>query len=493
LRPLLLLLLAALSVLYRSCQQQSLEEAMRRLAFHLVATAAAAATVVAPAVAAQQPRSVPLLNAAETGMTMPLAGMGMPCGPTYKCPQSSYEATLTFLALGGRHTDSADSYTGAEPGIGLAMREWMAADPANHKRSELFIGSKIGPGGACWPLGYNESIAQAKMIITYYNSLPSPMPTVNITRLDLLLIHWPVNYGPCSIPGPNTIPTTDPLCDSKLPSYDEKGCRISTWRGMVDAMKMGLARAIGVSNFNSTNMEDLKDAGLPLPAANQIEWNPGIVPKPFVPYPHAETFASLQKWCVKNNVSINSYSPFGGHGNAGKTFSNPLIQAVAAAHNVSAAQAVLRWNVQQNIPVIPMATNPSYQAENLDIFGFTLTEQEMMCMATLSASFCPPPPPPPPPTPAQLKCEFMLKGVGNITLKTLPAGPFTLKDTLGDSYAVTTPCGSISSQHTAAPAVEDVTIKRTLYQIPLGFLTSLTTVCCKLIYPNFRTPAFLYC
>ena len=131
---------------------------------------------------------------------MPLAGLGMPCGPSYSCSQSSYEATLTFLALGGRHTDSADSYTDAEPGIGLAMREWMAAGPSN-KREDLFIGTKIGPGGECWPLGYNESIAQAKMIIGYYNQLPSPMPTENVTQLDLLMIHWPINCGPCAIPG----------------------------------------------------------------------------------------------------------------------------------------------------------------------------------------------------------------------------------------------------------------------------------------------------
>lgn len=222
----------------------------------------------------------------------------MPCGPTYKCQLSSYEATLTFLALGGRHTDSADSYTDAEPGIGLAMREWIAADPANNQRSELFIASKIGPGGACWPLGYNESIAQAKMIIGYYNQLPSPMPTTNITQLDLLLIHWPVNFGPCSIGKLPGIPTTDPLCNGTLPSYDEKACRISTWRGMVAAMQMGLTRSIGVSNFNSTEMQDLKDAGLPLPAANQISWSPGIVPKLFGPYSHTETSKSLQAWYV---------------------------------------------------------------------------------------------------------------------------------------------------------------------------------------------------
>jgi diketogulonate reductase-like aldo/keto reductase len=85
------------------------------------------------------------------------------------------------------------------------------------------------------------------------------------------------------------------------------------------------------------------------------------VPKLFTPYVHAETVGSVQAWCNENSVVVNSYSPFGGNGHAGQTFSNPSIKLVAAAHNVSCAQAVLRWNVQQGIPVIPMATNPNYQ------------------------------------------------------------------------------------------------------------------------------------
>ena len=327
--------------------------------------------------------------------------------------------------------------------------------------------------------------------------------------------------------------------------------------------------------------QDLKDAGLPLPAANQIELNPGIVPKTFIPYTHTETFESL---LVTTAVVLqarwlpvwNNFSRFSGARGllarlgARQTVcwstatarsaamarqerrsatvslhfylclrlvsfsSQPFvaiaasIKAVAAAHNVSAAQAVLRWNVQQvrilnvslmnagmqahtstpqlvcapqGIPVIPMATDPDYQAENLDIFGFEvlsttitptpacfyecspnhanwcpccadrqLTAQEMECMATLDLKACPPPPPPPLPTPAQAKCEFT-QGPNTITLKALPQGIFTLKDRIGDSYAVTSPCGSISAQHTTAPAVEDVPG----YQIPLGFLDKLTT------------------
>lgn len=218
------------------------------------------AYVLVPALASVAPESqysVPLSNAAEKGMRMPLAGLGMPCGykcpvcPGYVCSKSSYDATLTFLALGGRHTDSADSYTDAEPGIGLAMREWMAASPKANRRADLFIETKIGPGGGCWPLGYNESIAQAKMIIDSYNELPSSSPTNNITQLDLLLIHWPINCGACAIRSTadghcsNTIPTTDPFCNVKSPTYSEKGCRISTWRGMLAVMNLGLARAVG--------------------------------------------------------------------------------------------------------------------------------------------------------------------------------------------------------------------------------------------------------
>jgi len=326
--------------------------------------------------------SVVLQNAADANVAMPLAGLGMPCGPTYACSIDAYQATKTFLALGGRRTDSADSYAGAEPGIGRAMREWMVG--GGSPRSDLFIVSKAGPGGACFPMGYNESIQQARTIIDYYNQV-SVQGSANITQLDLLLVHWPVNYGPCGpLPKGATIPTTDVLCDNALPTYDEAGCRLSTWRGMLQAHRMGLTRAVGVSNFNSSEMQALADAGLPLPAVNQVNWQPGFldVSKPAVnPYPVAgaggETWGGLLVWCQEHGVLLNGYSPFGGRGST-KWFNQTDIVAVAAAHNISTAQAILRWNVQLGVAVNPMATNPAYQAENLDLFNFgNLTEVEM--------------------------------------------------------------------------------------------------------------------
>lgn len=208
--------------------------------------------------------------------------------------------------------------------------------------------------------------------------------------------------------------------------------------------------------------------GLPLPASNQIEFNPGILRpgNPFIPYPHAETFTSLLAWCKANNVLVNGWSPFGGDGQAGKTFSNPSIKSIAAAHNVSAAQAVLRWNVQQGIPVIPMATNPAYQAENMNIFGFNLTAKEMTCMGTLLPADCPPPPPPPP----MPSCSYTL-GSGaqlyKINLTTMPPLQYHLADRFGDRYSVVSPCNFTDG--TTSPAVEEV-----LGGLALGYASDLT-------------------
>jgi 2,5-diketo-D-gluconate reductase A len=183
---------------------------------------------------------VVLKNAADTGMVFPATGLGTGCaigGCNVAAPQpdASLNMSKQWLRIGGRRFDGADSY-GIEPGIGLAIQQ------SGLQRSEVFIVSKTGPGGLAWPLGYNETIAQAEQIVANYST----------GYVDLLLIHWPTNYGPCSYHGPTpSIPTTDPACDTSLRSYSATGCRLSTWRALVVVWKRGLAKAIGVSNFVS--------------------------------------------------------------------------------------------------------------------------------------------------------------------------------------------------------------------------------------------------
>lgn len=120
---------------------------------------------------------------------------------------------------------------------------------------------KVTINPQAYPLGYNETLAQAQGILANYSTG---------SYVDLLLIHWPTNYGPCSYHGPEGIPTTDPVCNTNLPTYSPTGCRLSTWKALVDVWKSGGVRAIGVSNFNTSHLEEIRTSGLPMPSVNQV-------------------------------------------------------------------------------------------------------------------------------------------------------------------------------------------------------------------------------
>lgn len=397
--------------------------------------------------------TVLLKNAAEPGIKMPATGLGTGCaigGCNWGAPKpfASLNMSKQWLSIGGRRFDGADSY-GIEPGIGQAIKE------SKVPRSEVFIVSKTGPGGLAWPLGYNETISQAEQIVANYST----------TYVDLLLIHWPVNYGeplpfcsslhvccslsltyllsacpcrrvsgPCSYHGPKpSIPTTDPLCDTALPSYSAKGCRLSTWRAMVSIWKRGLAKAIGVSNFNTSHLQEIADAGLPMPSVNQCAFSPnhGLHTKGCTPGSQTETCGDLLKYCQAHNIVYNGYScvfvavavavalvvasytilpnpisgqfrthciqyarlnyshgacrrlcrPYGGGHGAGRLLADPRLAKIAQAHGTEPAQVVLKWQWQLGIPVNPEAQKLQYQRENLEFFNFTLSTAEMTLLS----------------------------------------------------------------------------------------------------------------
>jgi diketogulonate reductase-like aldo/keto reductase len=332
----------------------------------------AAAAAAAPAPPSPVP-TVALFNAAAPGLRMPATGMGTGCaigGCSFAAPQpfASLNMSKQWLAIGGRRFDGADSY-GIEPGIGEAIKQSGVA------RSEVFITSKTGPGGLAWPLGYNETLDQAKQIVANYST----------SYVDLLLIHWPTNYGPCSYHGPKpSIPTTDPACDTSGPHYSAKACRLSTWRAMVAVWKMGLAKAIGVSNFNTTHLKELADAGLPTPSVNQAEFNPthGLSAKGCTPGSATETCGELLDYCKAHKIHYQGYSPYGGAHSAGKLLGDPRLAKIAAAHGTGASQVVLAWQWQLGISVNPEARQLEYQEENLHFFNFTLSAAELEVLST---------------------------------------------------------------------------------------------------------------
>jgi diketogulonate reductase-like aldo/keto reductase len=318
---------------------------------------------------ASQPR-IRLTNAADDNVLMPVTGLGTGCaigGCTVRpgSDQVAYNMSRQWFKLGGRRIDAADSY-GCEPGIGRALKD------SGVPREEAFIESKTGPGGLCWPLGYNETLQQGRAIARNYS----------VAAVDLLLIHWPVNYGPCAVHGPvPSIPTTDAACDSSTARYNETTCRLNTWRGMLDLWREGVARAVGVSNYNSSHIAEIEAAGLPLPAVNQVPFSPPNGPNArcnhATPSPD-ETCAQLIEFCRARGIVVNGYSPYGGEGGAAKVLSDPRLLAIAASHNTTAAKVVLAWEYSaRGVLVNPESQNPEHQQESLEFFGVHLSGDEV--------------------------------------------------------------------------------------------------------------------
>ena len=331
--------------------------------------------------------SVPLHNAAAPGMTMSARGLGTGgpgCYNESSDQLASLNSSLSWLRLGGRRFDGAISYA-CDRGIGLAIKK------SGVPRHEVFVTSKIGPGGVPFPLGFNETMAQAKRILSDISS----------DYVDLLLVHEPFSYWP-NPEAAQRAPSTDPACNLSSPStYSERGCRLSTWRALVALWKAGVARSIGVSNWNSTHILELEAVGLPLPAVNQVEFSPlhqgnggggcncghsASRSTPLCgesPAENAETCAALLIFMREKHIVFNSYSPFGGGGDeTGKLLSDPRLQRIGSAHNASVAQVILNWQWSKGIVVNPQATRQEYQTEDLHFEGFELSASEMHVLDT---------------------------------------------------------------------------------------------------------------
>jgi 2,5-diketo-D-gluconate reductase A len=143
----------------------------------------------------------------------------------------------------------------------------------------------------------------------------------------------------------------------------------SEWRAMQGLYKEGRARAIGVSNFHPDRLIDLIINNEVTPAVNQIETHPFY------------QRTGDQRLMKERGVQLMSWGPFAEGRNG--LFTHPALTPVAEAHGVSVAQVVLRWLIQRDVVVIPKSVNPDRIAQNFDVFGFTLTADEMATIAAL--------------------------------------------------------------------------------------------------------------
>lgn len=231
-------------------------------------------------------------------------------------------AITSAIDVGYRLIDSAFNYEN-EGAVGQAVKR------SSMPRNKLLITSKL-------PGRHHE---YAKAVTTIQESLYR----AGLDYYDLYLIHWP------------------------NPSKD---LYVEAWQALIDAKRWGLIRSIGVCNFLPQHMERLnKETGV-LPSINQIELHP--------------LFSQQQQrqWDAQNGVATQSWSPLG---RTIEMFTQlPELQAIAAAHQKSVVQVILRWHTQMGCIPIPKASAVQRQQDNLDIFDFTLTPQEMETIGKLT-------------------------------------------------------------------------------------------------------------
>ena len=242
-------------------------------------------------------------------VSIPQFGLGVFQVP----PEQTTENVLHAIEAGYRHIDTARAYDN-EAQVGQAIRA------SGLDRSELFITTKCFNDDH----GYDSAT----------RALKASLGRLELDFVDLYLIHWPV------------------------PSQDRY---VETWRAFIDAQQAGLARAIGVSNFQPAHLRRIIDETGVTPAVNQIELHP-YLQQPGLRREHAEL-----------GIVTESWSPLA----QGLVLDDPAITAIADKHGKTPAQVVLRWHVQLGNVVFPKSVTVERIRENIDIFDFGLSAGEM--------------------------------------------------------------------------------------------------------------------
>ncbi len=237
-------------------------------------------------------------------------------------PEDTVEAVTQALQAGYRHIDTAQMY-GNERGVGEAIAK------SGLDRGDVFVTSKLA----------NDSHRPDDARRAFAGSLDA----LGSDYLDLFLIHWP-------------LPTR----------YD--GDYVSTWQALEEFYRDGRARSIGVSNFQPHHLRRLHNECEITPAADQIEVNPYL------------TQQGVREFCAEHQIAIEAWSPLA---RGGDLLHDPVVVSIAEAAGKTPAQVVLRWHIQRGDIIFPKSVTAARIRENIDIFDFELSGQDIEAITSL--------------------------------------------------------------------------------------------------------------
>jgi diketogulonate reductase-like aldo/keto reductase len=209
---------------------------------------------------------------------------------------------------------------GNEEGVGRAIKE------SGVPREELFITTKVWNSAQ----GYDSTL----------NAFEESRRKLGLDYLDLYLVHWPV-----------------------------QGKYKDTWKALEKLYRDGVVKAIGVSNFHVHHLEDLLTEAEIVPAVNQVEYHPRLAQR------------ELLQFCRDKGIQLEAWSPLM---QGGELLTHPTILEIGRKYGKSAAQVILRWDLQNGVVTIPKSTNEARIAENADLFDFELSADDMAAIDALN-------------------------------------------------------------------------------------------------------------
>lgn len=265
------------------------------------------------------------------GVELPMAGLG-----TWLYNNTVAEAAAAeALALGYVHIDTANDYDN-QLGVGRAIKA------SGRARKSFFLTSKV-PGG----LNASETTA----------AHAQNLQDLGLAYVDLLLVHYPTTMSATPV--------------------GSKAMRQDQWKAMEALVRAGKTRAIGVSHFCESQMQDILEMAAIKPAVNQVQYHVGMGPQG----PKANDNKAFDR---AEGILFQSFSPLCGPCTLGNStepdrslINGPLVSAIGKSHGKSGAQVSLKWLVQQGIPVIPKTDTKKHLLQNMDLFTWQLTAAEM--------------------------------------------------------------------------------------------------------------------